>query len=75
MCRLFGLAATPRRVTATFWLIDAPDSLAVQSRREPDGVGLGLFEPDDTALMSLRFKLKRFLTPCLKLGLTSIHQR
>ncbi len=41
MCRLFGLSAAPRRVTATFWLLDAPDSLAAQSRREPDGVGLG----------------------------------
>ncbi len=44
MCRLFGLSAAPRRVTATFWLLDAPDSLAVQSRREPDGVGLGAFD-------------------------------
>jgi glutamine amidotransferase len=32
MCRLFGLhAGTP--VSATFWLLDAPDSLAEQSRR------------------------------------------
>jgi predicted glutamine amidotransferase len=54
MCRLFGLSAAPRRVTATFWLIDAPDSLAVQSRRQPDGVGLGLFEPDGTALVHKR---------------------
>jgi predicted glutamine amidotransferase len=46
MCRLFGLSAAPQRVTATFWLLDAPDSLAVQSRREPDGVGLGTFDPD-----------------------------
>jgi glutamine amidotransferase len=44
MCRLFGLSAGPRRVAATFWLLDAPDSLAVQSRREPDGVGLGAFD-------------------------------
>jgi predicted glutamine amidotransferase len=44
MCRLFGLSAAPRRVAATFWLLDAPDSLAVQSRREPDGVGLGVFD-------------------------------
>jgi predicted glutamine amidotransferase len=44
MCRLFGLSAAPRRVAATFWLLDAPDSLAVQSRREPDGVGLGAFD-------------------------------
>ena len=50
MCRLFGLSAAPRRVTATFWLLDAPDSLAVQSRREPDGVGLGVFAADGTAV-------------------------
>jgi predicted glutamine amidotransferase len=54
MCRLFGLTAAPRRVTATFWLIDAPDSLAVQSRREPDGVGLGVFRPDGTAMVHKR---------------------
>jgi glutamine amidotransferase len=44
MCRLFGLSAAPHRVAATFWLLDAPDSLAAQSRREPDGVGLGVFD-------------------------------
>ena len=54
MCRLFGLSAAPRRVSATFWLLDAPDSLAAQSRREPDGVGLGVFEPDGTALVHKR---------------------
>ncbi len=43
MCRLFGLSAGQRRVQATFWLLDAPDSLAVQSRREPHGTGLGIF--------------------------------
>jgi predicted glutamine amidotransferase len=31
-------------VRATFWLLEAPDSLADQSRREPDGTGLGWFE-------------------------------
>lgn len=30
-------------VRATFWLLEAPDSLARQSRREPDGTGLGAF--------------------------------
>jgi glutamine amidotransferase len=30
-------------VQATFWLLEAPDSLAQQSRREPDGTGLGAF--------------------------------
>jgi glutamine amidotransferase len=35
-------------VQATFWLLDAPDSLLLQSERQPDGVGLGTFEPDGT---------------------------
>ncbi|ROP34807.1 class II glutamine amidotransferase [Saccharothrix texasensis] len=48
MCRLFGLSASPRRVRATFWLLEAPDSLAEQSRREPDGTGLGVFAEDGT---------------------------
>ncbi|KUI27893.1 class II glutamine amidotransferase [Mycobacterium sp. GA-2829] len=43
MCRLFGLHAG-RPVSATFWLLDAPDSLAQQSRRNPDGTGLGAFD-------------------------------
>ena len=32
-----------QRVAATFWLLGAPDSLLVQSHREPDGTGLGTF--------------------------------
>lgn len=43
MCRLFGLHAGKGVVAATFWLLDAPDSLAEQSRRNPDGTGLGVF--------------------------------
>ena len=46
MCRLFGTSAGPRRARATFWLLDAPDSLVVQSHREPDGTGLGWFGED-----------------------------
>jgi glutamine amidotransferase len=46
VCRLFGLHAGRRVVTATFWLLDAPDSLVEQSRRNPDGTGLGVFEAD-----------------------------
>jgi glutamine amidotransferase len=46
MCRLFGLHADNRVVTATFWLLDAPDNLAEQSRQNPDGTGLGIFEAD-----------------------------
>jgi predicted glutamine amidotransferase len=46
MCRVFGLSAAPRAVRATFWLLDSSDSLSVQSHREPDGVGVGIFTPD-----------------------------
>lgn len=35
-------------VTATFWLLEAPDSLATQSRREPDGTGLGAYTATGT---------------------------
>jgi glutamine amidotransferase len=45
MCRLFGMIGG-ERVRATFWLLEAPDSLAEQSRREPDGTGLGWFGAD-----------------------------
>jgi len=31
---------------ATFWLLEAPDSLARQSRSNPDGFGIGTYEPD-----------------------------
>ena len=48
VCRLFGLSGGSRRVRATFWLLEAPDSLAAQSRREPDGTGLGTFDADGT---------------------------
>ena len=46
MCRLFGLHADRRVVTATFWLLEAPDNLVKQSKRNPDGTGLGVFEAD-----------------------------
>jgi predicted glutamine amidotransferase len=46
MCRLFGLHAGREPVNATFWLLDAPGSLLEQSHRNPDGFGLGTFEPD-----------------------------
>jgi len=54
MCRLFGLHAGSRPVHATFWLLDAPDSLAEQSRREPDGAGIGTFDYDGGARVSKR---------------------
>ena len=33
-------------VSATFWLLDAPDSLRTQSHSDADGTGLGYFGPD-----------------------------
>lgn len=48
MCRLFGLSGGSEPIRATFWLLEAPDSLAAQSRREPDGTGLGTFDADGT---------------------------
>ncbi len=44
MCRLFGLHTGSNPVSATFWLLDAPDSLREQSHREPDGAGIGIFD-------------------------------
>ena len=46
MCRLFGMSGGPREVQATFWLLDAPLSLMLQSEHQPDGVGLGTFRSD-----------------------------
>ncbi len=52
MCRLFGLSGGDTPVRATFWLLEAPDSLAEQSRRDPDGTGLGSFTPDGRPAIS-----------------------
>jgi glutamine amidotransferase len=38
-------------VTATFWLLDAPDSLEAQSRRNVDGSGIGFFDPGGVAIL------------------------
>jgi predicted glutamine amidotransferase len=51
MCRLFGLHAGRSQVTATFWLLDAPDNLAAQSKRNPDGTGIGVFKSEDRPLL------------------------
>jgi glutamine amidotransferase len=45
---LFGMTGGAEPVSATFWLLEAPDSLSVQSRRQPDGTGLGVFGPGGT---------------------------
>lgn len=44
MCRLFALSGGREPVSAEVWLLDAPDSLAVQSHLNPDGTGLGTFD-------------------------------
>jgi glutamine amidotransferase len=48
MCRLFGMSGGTHQVQATFWLLDAPTSLLQLSETQPDGVGLGTFNPDGT---------------------------
>jgi predicted glutamine amidotransferase len=51
MCRLFGLTAGQQPVTATFWLLDAPDSMEAQSRRNVDGSGIGFFDSAGTPVL------------------------
>lgn len=46
MCRLFGMHVGTTALPATFWLLEAPDSLLAQSRANPDGVGIGCFPAD-----------------------------
>lgn len=48
MCRLFGMSGGQNEVQATFWLLDAPTSLVALSETQPDGIGLGTFNPDGT---------------------------
>ena len=51
MCRLLGLTAGREPISASFWLLDAPDSLEVQSRRNADGSGIGFFDPPGTPVL------------------------
>ncbi len=46
------MSAGSEPARATFWLLDAPDSLATQSHREPDGTGLGWFDGRGAAHVS-----------------------
>jgi glutamine amidotransferase len=46
------MTAGEERAQATFWLLDAPDSLSVQSHREPDGTGLGWFDAEGNPRVS-----------------------
>lgn len=40
------MSAGQEPVEATFWLLDAPDSLRSQSHRNPDGTGIGYYDDD-----------------------------
>jgi glutamine amidotransferase len=46
------MSAGEEPARARFWLLDAPDSLVVQSHREPDGTGLGWFDERGAAHVS-----------------------
>jgi glutamine amidotransferase len=54
MCRLFGLTAGSIPLRATFWLLEAPDSLAQQSRRNPDGYGIATYQADGSPRVDKR---------------------
>ena len=51
MCRLFGLTSGTVPARVTFWLLDAPDSLEVQSHRNADGSGIGFFDAAGAPLL------------------------
>jgi glutamine amidotransferase len=51
VCRLLGLNAGHEPVSASFWLVDAPDSLEVQSHRNVDGSGIGYFDSSGTPVL------------------------
>ena len=51
MCRLLGLTAGREPIGASFWLLDAPDSLEVQSRRNANGSGIGFFDLSGTPVL------------------------
>ncbi len=46
MCHMFAMSSGRKRVSATFWLLDATDSPRGRDVRPPDGAGLGTFDGD-----------------------------
>jgi predicted glutamine amidotransferase len=74
MCRLFGLHAGATAVSATFWLIDAPDSLTAQSHRNPDGAGIGAFGADGRSTLS-RQPLAAWQDPAFAAAAHDLHGR
>ena len=51
MCRLFGMHTGSTAVDAEFWLLDAPDNLEEQSKKNADGFGIGTFGDDGTPVV------------------------
>ncbi len=51
VCRLFGMHVGRTALPATFWLLEAPDSLSAQSRHNPDGAGIGCCTEAGTAVL------------------------
>jgi glutamine amidotransferase len=49
MCRLFGMNAGIREARVSYWLLNASDSMLAESRRNPDGTGIGWFGSDGVA--------------------------
>ena len=53
-------------MAATFWLLEAPDSLSQQSHREPDGTGLGTFDEQGDPIVAKQplaaFEDRKFAT-------------
>ncbi len=45
---MLAIYAGTSTVSGRFWLLDAPDNLDIQSRRNPDGAGIGWFDDDGT---------------------------
>ena len=51
MCRLFALHAGHQDVAAEFWLLDAPDSFALQSETNADGFGIAALTSTDGMML------------------------
>ena len=74
MCRLFAMNGGREPVQATFWLLEAPDSLAQQSRREPDGTGLGYYDAGGRPVIAKQ-PLAAFADQAFAREAKSVHSR
>ena len=48
MCHMFAMSSGARRIRATLWLLDTPDSPRARNLQPPDGAGFGVFAADGT---------------------------